>query len=395
MNNNIKKINFGLQPISNRFLQNKSQKAPNFLLEISWNDIIGCPQMLNPWPIDEVRPQYDWITCFEPEDHLDELCNIILNLKNYNRKMTIAAYSFKDDSTLARFDKLGIKKQWRIQPKDDLSIVNSLSNVETFQAVFNKDVANEISIRNGKADVLIVRHVLEHAYNISEFINSLKLMIKDDGYIVFELPDCEQAFLNGDCTTIWEEHTFYFFESSLRRCLENYNLNIVFWKKWSYPLENCMVAIVENKSITEHIKKNTTEINKDFIIYDNFIKTLEKRKLSIIKKLNRFVEQHGKICILGAGHLSIAFISLLQLTDYISYAIDDNDNKSGYFLPVGNIPIKKTKFLNACNTKLCLLGANPQHHNKIKNNLKIFLDNGGIICSIFPNTVDYLEDILK
>ena len=387
-------IDFGLQPISNRFLESNLEISPSFPLEISWDSKLGCPVLLKPWPIEEIRPQFDWITCFEPEDHLDDLCNIILKLKINKDKATIAGYSFKDDTTLARLNKLGFNKQWRIDPKNDLSILNPLSNIETLQSSFNTLSANIIAQKKGLVDVLLVRHVIEHAYDLTDFINALKLLIKDDGYIVFELPDCKKAFKGGDCTTIWEEHTYYFFESSFKRCMHINNLEIVFWKNWDYPLENCMVGIVR-----KYNKKNTNifisnKSNEDLNIYNSFIDKFQKRKRKITAILNKFTQENGKICILGAGHLTIAFISLLNISEFISFAIDDNENKLDYFLPIGNIPIKKTEFLNSTNIKLCLLGANPQHHAKIKNNLQTFQNNGGIICSIFPNTLDYIEDTL-
>ena len=390
--NNI--IDFGLQPVSNRFTNKQNDKVPHFKLEVYWNEEIGCPAIKTPWPVKHIKPKYEWLTCFEPEDHLDELCEIILNLNKNKSNITIAGYSFKDDSTLLRFENFGFKNTWRIDPKKDLLIEDPLSNIETFQKVFNEDIAKKIAKKNGCVDVLIVRHVIEHAYNLTEFINSLKLLINDNGHIVFELPDCKKAFENGDCTTIWEEHTFYFFESSFKRCLLKHNLEIIFWKKWDYPLEDCMVAIVKKNSLDIN-KINFSNYDQDLYIYQNFLKKVKYRKNIIFKILYNFSQKHGEICILGAGHLSVAFISLLGLKDLISFVVDDNENKANYFLPIGKIPIKKTSFLDIKSAKLCLLGTNPQHHKKIKNNLSIFEQDGGKICSIFPNTLNYLEDILK
>ena len=56
-----------------------------------------------------------------------------------------------------------------------------------------------------KTDVLIVRHILEHCYDIKRFINNLKKMVKKNGYIVFEVPDCEQSLLRRDYVMMWEE----------------------------------------------------------------------------------------------------------------------------------------------------------------------------------------------
>ena len=385
-------IDFNNQPVSNRFLKTSSAKAPHFSLKLSWNKNIGCPEILKPWPVEKLKPKYDWITCFEQEEHLDELCSIIQNL-NKNKNITIGAYSFKDDSTLQRLNKLGYKNQWRIDPIKDLNIDDPLSNIVTFQSVFKKAIANSISIKKGKADILIVRHVIEQAYDINEFIDSLKLLIKEDGLIVFELPDCKPAFKNGDCTTIWEEHIFYFFESSFRRCLNINQMEIVFWKNWKYHFENCIVAIVKNSN-TQMTKHDVSECHEDYLVYINFMKIFNKRKVNIEKKLKAFTVEKGPVCILGAGHLSIAFISLLGLKNLISFAIDDNENKANFFLPTGSIPIKQTSFLNTNVAKLCLLGANPTHHMGIKKKLNQFQLDGGIIGSIFPSTDDYIEEII-
>ena len=390
--NNI--IDFGLQPVSNRFIYKQEEIVPQFKLEIYWNEEIGCPAIKTPWPVKFIKPIYDWLTCFEPEDHLDELCDIILNLNKGKPNIKFAGYSFKDDSTLVRFKNLGFENSWRIDPQKDLLINDTLSSIETFQKVFNEDMAHKIVKQNGCADVLIVRHVVEHAYNLTEFINSLKLLINDNGHIVFELPDCKKAFQNGDCTTIWEEHTFYFFESSFKRCLLKHNLQIIYWKNWDYPLENCMVAIVKKNPLNKN-NINVNNYHQDLYIYQNFLQKVQYRKNIIFKILHNFSQKNGKICMLGAGHLSVAFISLLGLEDLISFAVDDNENKTNCFLPIGKIPIKKTNFLDIKSAKLCLLGANPQHHKKIKMNLSSFEAEGGKICSIFPNTSNYLEDILK
>ena len=64
-------------------------------------------------------------------------------------------------------------------------------------------------------------------------------------------------------------------------------------------------------------------------------------------------------------------------------------------MPIGKIPIKKSSYLKIENAQICLLGANPEHHVKIKTKMKNFKKKGGIFCSIFPNTTDYLEDVLK
>ena len=49
--------------------------------------------------------------------------------------------------------------------------------------------SQKISYLNGKADILFVRHVLEHSWDIKNFLENLKLLISENGLIIFEVPD--------------------------------------------------------------------------------------------------------------------------------------------------------------------------------------------------------------
>ena len=134
----------------------------------------------------------------------------------------IGAYSFKDDSTIERLNDRGYHQTWRIDPDSDLC-VDKMANVETYQQVFTLSKSMQIKEKYGAADILLVRHVVEHAYDISEFVAAIRLLVKSDGYIIWELPDCKKALLNGDCTMVWEEHIHYFTEFTFKQFLISSN----------------------------------------------------------------------------------------------------------------------------------------------------------------------------
>ena len=87
--------------------------------------------------------------------------------------------------------------------------------------------------------------------------------------------------------------------------------------------------------------------------------------------------------------MSVAFISIMQLSDIISFVIDDNLNKKEMIMPVGNIPITNLKKLYEKNVKICLLSLNPENHSKIIDKNKDFIKKGGIFLSIFPGSNFY------
>ena len=388
-------LDFDLQPVSNRFYSlNSDQVAPKFPLGIEIDSESGLIKLKSPFPVEELKPRHGWLTCFEPEDHLDNLVDKLIKLPRINNNSVIGAYSFKDDSTIERLNDRGYHQTWRIDPDSDLC-VDKMANVETYQQVFTLSKSMQIKEKYGAADILLVRHVVEHAYDISKFVEAISLLIKPNGYIVWELPSCEKYLVNGDCTMIWEEHTHYFTQFTFREFLEKEGFCIDSLNVIPYPLEDCIVAVTRkehnrNKGIPFDRKGVEIEIERA----KKYIELLNSNKISIPSKLEEIHNKYGSIVMFGAGHFSVAFISILGIEHLIDFVIDDNSNKKGKKLPGGSIPIVGSDILYQKNIKVCLLGLNPQSHYKIIGKHKEFVENGGLFLSIFPGTDQYFEDIL-
>ena len=388
-------LDFDLQPVSNRFYSlNSDQVAPKFPLGIEIDSESGLIKLKSPFPVEELKPRHGWLTCFEPEDHLDNLVDKLIKLPRINNNSVIGAYSFKDDSTIERLNDRGYHQTWRIDPDSDLC-VDKMANVETYQQVFTLSKSMQIKEKYGAADILLVRHVVEHAYDISKFVEAISLLIKPNGYIVWELPSCEKYLVNGDCTMIWEEHTHYFTKFTFREFLEKEGFCIDSLNVIPYPLEDCIVAVTRkehnrNKGIPFDRKGVEIEIERA----KKYIELLNSNKISIPSKLEEIHNKYGSIVMFGAGHFSVAFISILGIEHLIDFVIDDNSNKKGKKLPGGSIPIVGSDILYQKKIKVCLLGLNPQSHYKIINKHKSFVENGGLFLSIFPGTDQYFEDIL-
>lgn len=388
-------IDLGHQPVSNRFLPVDSlTAAPSFPLQLLINPDTGLVHLGKAFPLEELKPRYDWLTCFEPEDHLDAMALKLTRLPGITQASVFGAYSFKDDSTLRRLEGLGYAKNWRIDPVQDLGVTDPCANVETYQCALTLSKAQEICAQHGAADVLIVRHVIEHAYNLPEFIAAIRSMVSPGGYIAWELPDCERALAAGDCTTIWEEHTFYFTSFTFRQLLLESCFSIIHYESVPYPLENSLVAIVQEAPAGSNPAISAPQaVAREITRAQSFAQTLVHRRIDVRKKLETIRLEHGAIAIFGAGHLSVAFLSLMQVADLISCVIDENPNKKGLQLPIGGLQIVGSEALYSGDIRVCLLGLNPQNQPKVIAAQKRFIEQGGIFASIFPGSDLYLEQM--
>ena len=389
-------LDLGMQPISNRFLSlSSNESAPLYPMKLMLDKETGLVRLGAPFPIKDLKPRYDWLTCFEPEDHLDDMVEKILNLPNINKNSIFAGYSFKDDTTLERLNFKGCKNSWRIDPQFDLGVTDICANIETFQDVFNVTKAKEIQKKRGYADVLIVRHVVEHAYDLKEFIAAINTLIHEDGYIIWELPDCESALSKGDCTTIWEEHIHYFTSHTFKHILKNTGQDIIHYESVDYPLEDSLIVITKkNKKNISNFQLDKSAINIENERAYQYANKVTERKKYIQEKLRRYREFNGPIAIFGAGHLSVAFIAMMEITDIIDFVIDDNPNKKGMLMPIGGIEILGSDSLYSRDISLCLLGLNPLNQPKVILKHQSFTNNGGVFASIFPGTKNAMEELI-
>lgn len=388
-------IDLGLQPVSNRFLSiDDLTEAPKFPLQLRVCPDTGLLHLGETFPVAELKPRYEWLTCFEPEDHLDDLVETLIALPGVTRETVFGAYSFKDDSTLRRLENRGYGRTWRIDPARDLGVVDRCANVETYQSVLTPARAEKIRADRGAADVFIVRHVVEHAYDLPDFIRFIRDLVKPGGYIVWELPDCERALEAGDCTTIWEEHIFYFTSCTFKQLLYASGFEIVHFESVPYVLENSIVAIVQESSLNKAVagpdrKVVVNEVARAF----RFAEALIHRRAGILKTLEAIRREHGPIALFGGGHLTVAFLSLMGVTDLVTCVLDDNANKKGMRMPIGALEIKGSEALYAERIGTCLLGLNPQNQPKVIANHRRFVEQGGVFASIFPGSALDLDGL--
>jgi len=380
-------LDLGMQAICNRFLTDPGNKEYTHPMIIAQCNACGVVQIKSPVPASELLPHYDWITYNEPEGHLDDLTETILALPGLTSESTICGVSFKDDSMLARFKKRGFQHTWRIKPETDLGITDKKAGVETIQDCLRPEATKSLADKYGTADLVIARHILEHAHDAFSFMRSLKHLVKPEGYIVFEVPDCTRALENCDYATLWEEHILYFTPETFKRCFAYGGFSLSHFKCYPYPFENSLVGIVkaaERRVMPSFSSEDVSgsERHRAKIFAEKFPKYAGKVK----KFFSKYRQGKSKIALFGAGHLACTFINLLDLKDFIDFCVDDNPNKLGLFLPGSRIPIYASPALIKENIKLCLLSLNPLNEDKVVQVNQNFLAGGGAFLSIFPTS---------
>ena len=361
-------LDFGPQPVCNRFPQSREEPEMLFPMLLEQCQACGLLQTTEPVPATELRPRVDWITYNEPEGHLDSLANALAQLPGVR---SFGGVTFKDDSLLRRLKEKGFLTPWRLCLEADLLVSEAGAGAETIQDRLTPDRARAIAEQRGKVDALLVRHIFEHAHHPRQFAEALKELVHPGGYIMLEIPDCEKALLLCDYSTLWEEHVLYFTPQTFQQAFAQCGLSLVSYLNFPYTLESCLVGIarVENAPSTR----------------GNLSAELERARYfasQLPAQRTKYAALPRNLTLFGAGHLAATFINLLGIADHFDFVVDDNPQKRGRFMPGSKLPIRGSESLPAGG--LCLMSVAVESEEKVIARNSAFVAAGGRFASIFP-----------
>jgi len=376
----IETLNLGAQPLSNRFLTAPEETSEPWPMRFGYCSRCGLAQLLSTRPSESMRSQHAWLSYNEPEGHLDCLVEFLWKSSHAGSNTRVSGVTYKDDSTLERFTRRGIAGGRRLDQNKDLEIHEPLAGLETIQAKLTPELAKNIAAKQGRSNILIVRHLLEHAQNPLELLRACQELTEPSGLMAFEVPDCRKMLEGGDHCFLWEEHITYFTPATLEGVFSAAGLTDVDIQIYPYAMEDSLVAVVRNLAAPAGARVLVPGEVERIVNFSNCLKERGERIRGHLEALHR---QGGKIALFGAGHLTLKFINYYNLAPYLSFIVDDNPNKQGLFMPGSGLPIVGSDWLEKHEVRLCLLGLNPESEHRVLQAKRDYLLRGGRFISVF------------
>jgi len=289
----------------------------------------------------DLKPEEGWSQSNEPEDHLDAIAT---TLPDYVIPKNILCFSYKDQS-LAR--RMYGKNKCKIETLYDIA-EGIIKTYPEDRSLVSEDVDN--NLEEGKYDLIIIRHYLEHFPDCERIIYTLKGKLSEIGIIYLEVPDCKKFMDKNVPLYLWEQHRYYFTKNSLNKMLANTNSE--FSRIYSYgdSIEPSLCTIIR-KNQRKESRRNSEEYHNSFIEQDIEVETYKQRWNQLITKNN-----DKEIIMFGAGHNADRFIQLTDISCNIDKILDDSPLKVNRYLSGINKKIEDSSYLRNKNDMVILLG---------------------------------------
>ena len=181
------------------------------------------------------------------------------------------------------------------------------------------------------ADLIILRHTLEHVQNPLNFLHTIAAAVGCRGMIFIEVPSFEWILQKKAFWDVFYEHCNYFSLKSLSSVFQRSEQGLLFNDQYMYLLSDL-------SHVRERAKPNTTSQLLNFSTFQ-----LQKQ----LRFYQRFVQNHPGMLVWGAGAKGSTFVNLMDPNrEYISYVIDINPKKQNQYIAKTGHKIVPPKALN-------------------------------------------------
>ena len=235
-----------------------------------------------------------------------------------------------------------------IEPAANVVKVALGKGVPSLARFFGTQVASELVAKGKMADLVIGNNVLAQVPNLNDFVEGLRLLLKEDGILTLEFPHLLRLIERNEFDTIYHEHFSYFSLIATVSILQGHGLKV--FDVDELPTHGGSLRVYaareenSNHSAGESVQtiiQLEREAGLDSIAgYEAFAGQVKRTKLSFLAFLLSAAREGKKVAGYGAPGKSATLLHYCGIgKDLIQYTVDRSPYKQGRFLPGTHIPI--------------------------------------------------------
>ena len=352
----VEAIDLGFQPLGDSLLTEEQLTEPEsfYPLKLMRSASLGHSQLNYIVPGSIVyHMEYPYKCGITKEvvlHHRDQALKTINEL-NIKENSLVVDVGSNDGTLLKEFQKLNMNVVG-IEPTNIAQIAIK-NGVDSIQAPFTLEISNDIINKYGKASLVTATNVFAHMSQMGEVIRSIKNVLTDDGYFVFENHYMLDILKFNQYDTIYHEHIRNYSLKSIVHLFKLYNMSVIDADVVERYNGSIRVVVSKNNEIKPSSNVNTL-ISKELDlglfeskIWDKFKNDVYQSKYDLLNTLLK-IKKDGKSVV---GNSCPCRASVLMNfcgigKDIIPYIAEQPTSaKIGLYLPGQHIPIVNNKIL--------------------------------------------------
>jgi SAM-dependent methyltransferase len=340
-------LSLGEMPLTAAFVRKEdlSRPEPLFPLNLAFCRCCGLVQLLETVPPDKIfGANYPYFSSFcaalleHAKNHVEKL----IESRHLNSRSFVVELASNDGYLLKNFVERGIPVLG-IDPSEGPALAAKKAGIPTLCTFFNAELARELALAR-RADVIIANNVLAHVVDLHGFVEGIRLLLKDDGVAVLEMPYVRNLVDHREFDTIYHEHLCYYSATALEGLFRMHSLFLNHAERIAIHGGSLRIYVEPKENASQEIRALLEAEVRDKVQHIDYYRDFAQRVGQIRDQLRALMaglkRQGARIAAYGAAAKGAILLNYCGMgAETIDFVADRNTHKQGLFMPGQHIPV--------------------------------------------------------
>lgn len=345
-------VDLGSAPLSNAYLTEITMRRPEkwFPLRVAVCEKCWLVQAeVYSRSAEIFSEDYAYFSSFSSEwlEHARQLCEHMTQRLSLDRKSFVVEIGSNDGYFLRNFVAAGVRVLG-IEPTASTASAARLLGIPTLEKFFDAEVADEVVVKHGTANLIVAINVFAHVPYPLEVLKGVRHLLSSDGVFSVEFPHIMTLIESCEFDTIYHEHFSYFSFTTVEQMMRDSGLIVV--EVEELPTHGGSLRVMAMRSDSKEAEVHSSVhslLKKELEVgvrTSSYYKSFQTEAVRIKNEFLNFLitqKAEGKVVVgYGAaakGNTLLNFAGVKE--DLLKFVVDKNPNKVGKFLPGSRIPI--------------------------------------------------------
>jgi hypothetical protein len=209
---------------------------------------------------------------------------------------------------------------------------------------FTRELAQKLANDGRRADIIHANNVLAHVADTNGFIQGIRILLKEEGLAVIEVPYIKDLIDHCEFDTIYHEHLCYFSATSLDYLFRQNGLYLNDIERLSIHGGSLRLFVARTENVQESVRRLLKQEQKlavdKYEYYEGFSDKVRNIRRQLRKLLHSKKAEDKTIAAYGAAAKGAIMLNIIGIgPDVIDYVVDRNIHKQGKYMPGMHIPV--------------------------------------------------------